>query len=250
MIVRETFSSFILVTQHDHAEISGQLAEHWKKELLSDLSKREDFLYGVYQHDKCWIDLDSSPFWNDEINAPYSFIDFPLVPRLVHYKHGIDTIEDENPYAALLCSMHYCALIGRNPEKAKWFLINERERQQKLKKLTGINSYEKKESIKTQLNILQFCDHLSIYLCNSEPGVPTKAAMNRSELLPFTNGNKIVAKWVSKSQLTVTNFPFEQNFEIKIKYKEIKKDDINKNGLVKTYENEMMKEHLVNIIMC
>ncbi|KHF38163.1 DUF3891 family protein [Halalkalibacter okhensis] len=244
MIVRDTLNSFVLVKQHDHAIISGQLAENWSKDYFQGENKREDVIYSVYQHDRGWIALDHTPFWNDLYKKPYSFIDFPLVPKLVHYKHGIDEVEEVNAYAALLCSLHFCALLSSNDKEYQWFISHEEERQKKLKKQLKINLEKRQESLISHLLLLQFCDHLSLYLCMNKPGLKKRYEFKGSDLL---NSKNISAQWVNPRQVAISPFPFQQEFEIKIKYKEIHKHDITKMGLVKAYEVAEYDEKQVKI---
>ncbi|MCL7749474.1 DUF3891 family protein [Halalkalibacter alkaliphilus] len=248
MIVREKVNSFVLVKQHDHAVISGQLVENWNEDIFQGENKREDVIYSVYQHDRGWIALDHTPFWNDLYKKPYSFIDFPLVPKLVHYKHGIDEVERENSYAALLCSLHFCALLTANDDEYQWFLSHEEERQENLKNQLKINPGCHEDLLASHFNLLQFCDHLSLYLCMNKPGQQKSYRFNNSDLLPCTNGNKITACWLNTKQLSITPFPFKDEFEIKIKYKEIMKQDIIKVGLAKAYEEAVYQEYAVRIM--
>jgi uncharacterized protein (DUF2249 family) len=55
MIIRETGQSFIFIAQHDHATLSGQLAEHWKEDFFWQNAYTQDTLLAIYQHDRGWI---------------------------------------------------------------------------------------------------------------------------------------------------------------------------------------------------
>ncbi|WP_025026011.1 DUF3891 family protein [Caldalkalibacillus mannanilyticus] len=251
MIVRETKDSFILIKQHDHAQISGQLAENWNED-LSDTKK--DLLFAIYQHDRGWIDLDDTPFWNDQNKSPYSFLDFPFTTKVVHYKHGIDQIEAESPYAALICSLHYHSIVSFNPEEGSWFLQHENNRQQKLKASLKIDSHHKIRKMEYGYQLLKFCDRMSIYLCVNEPGISKedeyelyKNGFKDSELFRITNGKRIIANWMNTNHVSLTPFPFRHHFDIRILYKEVFKDDIMKKGIVKAYIDAECKENTVNI---
>ncbi|MDT8861222.1 DUF3891 family protein [Alkalihalobacillus sp. MEB130] len=248
MIVREKINSYILVKQHDHAYISGQLAENWNDDIFQKSKNRNDVIYSVYQHDRGWIALDHTPFWNDLSKKPYSFIDFPLVPKLVHYKHGIDEVERENSYAALLCSLHFCALLTSNDNEYQWFLSHEEDRQKKLKNDLKINPGWHQSLLHSHFDLLQFCDHLSLYLCMNKPGQQKSYQFKNSALLPFTKDMELTASWINTEQLSIAPFPFKDDFEIKIKYKEIFKQDVSKIGLVKAYHDADDQEFTFRII--
>lgn len=107
------------------------LGEEWK----------EDVLYSIKEHDRAWIDLDHTPLWNDELQRPYSFIDYPSLIKLTYYRQGIDKVGRQSPYAGLLCSLHFASF------------------------------YEAQKNVQFHFKLLQQCDHLSIYLCMQEPGI-------------------------------------------------------------------------------
>jgi hypothetical protein len=250
MIVRETKEGYILVKQHDHAHLSGQLADHWKEEFFKGKDKKEEVLYAVYQHDRGWISLDESPFWNDRDDVPYSFMDFPLVPKLVHYEFGIDKVKENNSYAALLCSLHYTALLySASADKAGNYLSHEKQRQRKLKEQLHIHSTEKEEQLTYHFHLLQFFDRLSLYLCINEPGVRKsgefqkyKDGFKNSEYFYFTNGSKIKAEWLDTNHVSVHPFPFEKEFKVTFRYKEVTKAAIKQFGIIKAYKNTEFKE--------
>jgi hypothetical protein len=249
MIVRKTKNGFVLVRQHDHAHLSGQFAEQWKEELFKGKERQEDVIYAVYQHDRGWISLDESPFWNDRDDIPYSFMDFPLTPKLVHYKQGIDEVEENNSYAALLCSLHYTALLdSASAAKAGNYLSYEKQRQRKLKEL-HIHSTEKEEQLTYHFHLLQFFDRLSLHVCMNEPGVKKSGGFSKyqdgfknSEYFYFTNGSKIKAEWLDMNHVSVDPFPFQKEFKATFKYKEVTKDAIEQYGIVKAYENTAISE--------
>jgi hypothetical protein len=67
MIVRETEREFVMITQHDHAHLSGVLASHFTKEFFREDSYYQELILAIYEHDRSWIRLDDTPIWNDEL---------------------------------------------------------------------------------------------------------------------------------------------------------------------------------------
>src|SRR5690625_7022992 len=63
--------------------------------------------FGCYHFDK-------QPFLNDDTQLPYSFIDFPVLPKTVLYRQGVDKVEEVDAYAAALCSTHYMRFMENN----------------------------------------------------------------------------------------------------------------------------------------
>src|SRR5690625_149953 len=104
MIVTKKANSFLMFEQHEHAKISGLMAKYWRDELFLGKTMREEVELAISQHDRAWIPLDKNLIWNEEKQAPYTFMDYPLEEKLRAYKRGADEIEKESNYASLLCS--------------------------------------------------------------------------------------------------------------------------------------------------
>ncbi|RST77519.1 DUF3891 family protein [Siminovitchia acidinfaciens] len=168
MIVRERDKEFVMVEQHHHAQISGELMRCLKKDLMKGREALESVTFAVYQHDCGWIPADKHPFWNDKDFAPHSFINFPTPLKALIYKAGIDEVAKEDNYSALLCSEHYTRfMIHDKSEEAKAFVKSEKGRQEYLKKsLPDFDS----DLFQFHFGLLQFFDNLSLFLCLNEPG--------------------------------------------------------------------------------
>ena len=84
MIVRKRGNYFILIKQHDHALIAGEMAAHID-EPFQPLAKT---LFAISHHDIGWEELDRSVLWDEKNNCPVSFYDYPLLPKLEAYTRG------------------------------------------------------------------------------------------------------------------------------------------------------------------
>jgi hypothetical protein len=213
VIVREKPGSYVLIKQHDHGLISGEFARHWAE------SPRplEPTLYAIAKHDAGWQVLEASVRWNAKTGKPYSFTDYPILPRLRAYEEGIDLLEAENPYAACLCSMHYAALVG-DSEAEVGFRERETQRQREMKDvMTG----EELDNLKHNFHLLRLCDDLSLFVCLNEPG--------RNDHPWYRNGfrfegAKFEPVWEDKYSLRLDPNPFSQSFDLAIPYKVVGKD--------------------------
>jgi hypothetical protein len=238
MIVYEKDDSFIMIAQHDHAQVSGDLVSMWRTDLLMGNERRADLVYAAYQHDRGWIDLDSSPFWNDARKRPYSFRDFPLQPRFVCYTKGIDEVQQKNEYSALLCSLLYTTLFERiKDEKAVEYIKGEYSRQKTLKARLHI---EDDRELQTQLRSLLICDELSLFLCMERPGTPTEQYEFFSKGLNYSlndeYSNKIHLHWINKETVQLSFDLFQQDAEVLLPYKEVNKAEIDAKGILKAYQ--------------
>lgn len=251
MIIRETEDSFIIIKQHDHAFLSGETIKHFNRNLLKSDQFFDDALYAAYQHDRSWIGLDDTPIWNDREKIPYTFSDYPLLPKLAFYKIGVDEVEKVNAYASLLCSLHFCSFFSQSENKdCLLFLAGEARRQMRLKEtLPDLDE----ELMQQHFHLLQFSDNLSLYLCLNEPGV------EKEEEHPwFRNGfthtevfhpddQPITAAWLNENQVTLDPYPFEKELHLSMPYKTVSKTLIEQIGVAKAYEkskNEVRKIQL------
>jgi hypothetical protein len=214
VIVREKPGSYVLIKQHDHGLISGEFARHWAE------SPRplEPTLYAIANHDAGWRVLDASVRWNAKTGKPYSFTNYPILPKLRAYEEGIDLLETENPYAACLCSMHYATLVG-DSEVEVGFRESETQRQREIKDaMTG----EELGNLEYNFHLLRLCDDLSLFVCLNEPG--------RNDHPWYRNGFrfegvKFEPIWEDSSTLRLDPNPFSGSFDLAIPYTVVEKSN-------------------------
>lgn len=240
MIIHEREHEFVMVAQHDHARVSRDAAQNWKDNYFLGLEKKDSVVLAVREHDRCWIDPDEEPLWNEQTQQPYSFMDYPGSPKLAFYTKGIDEIVQMDPYAGLLCSLHYgsfledaTSTIGKN------FWNQEQQRQHGLLKELGI---QKDETLSFHLNLLKFCDNLSLYICLNDPGTP-KAQEHFfyrdgfPQKFPFASNQPIHAEWLDHQTVSLSVSPFKKKLHVTLPYKAVNKELIKENGLVAAYHH-------------
>lgn len=244
MIVTKKDDTFLLFEQNEHGKISGVFAKYWQEQLFSGHQMREEVEYAIAHHDCAWINLDRKPIWNETHQMPYSFMDYPMYEKIAAYEAGVDEVEKESPYAALLCSMHYTAFINKDSTDLiiSRYISREIDRQERLKK--RFKDVVSQEQLKCHFDLLRFCDNLSLYICLNEPGTP-KSKENKMFINGFPQifqgiNEKIHANWPKEDFVIVKPFPFEQSFKIEIPYKQLHKDDIKENGLQHAYDNAIV----------
>ncbi|MCM3585885.1 DUF3891 family protein [Mesobacillus maritimus] len=241
MILLERNESFLMVTQQDHAKLSGEIASNWKRNYFAGFERKDDVIQAIYEHDRCWIELDKKPLWNEEKQQPYSFTDYPAKPKLDAYTRGIDEVSKLSTYAALLCSLHYTSFLEDSTDSlAISFCEQERVRQRLIfKQLGKVGNKKFLQEVDEHVKLLKFCDNLSLYLCLNEPGGP-----KANEHPFFRNGfpqrfwfyrEKIHAHWQTKETVTLTFLPFSQNLQLTLPYKNVNKNQIHIDGLAKAY---------------
>ncbi|MET3207885.1 UNVERIFIED_CONTAM: hypothetical protein ABIC26_000821 [Paenibacillus sp. PvR008] len=247
MVIYETDQAYMMTTQHDHAHISGELASQWEESAFKNRRHKQDFVYAAREHDRGWIELDAAPFWNDQVSAPYTFIDFPLSPRLVFYRLGIDEVEQVNSYAALLCSLMYKELVGRTEHKdaedkqvTRAYQEAEEQRRHRLKQEMSFGvTFD--HQVRTDVRRMLFCDELSLFLCSREPGTPAADYEWFADGLSFPavrhDCGRVRAEWLSDQAVGLSLFPFTGKVGITHTFKKVDKEQIRTAGLLQAYRS-------------
>jgi len=158
-------AEYWLITQPDHAALSGAIANALGPPLLPRLSA--EVVEGIARHDDGWGPFDAHI---GVINGrPFSFLDFLPQDFLCAWRKSIESAAKVAPIAGAMVSGHFSRL-GKNRLESRIdsaedrqllvdFLDNEQARQ---RRLLGGHSREEFEFL---TDILQFCDVLSLYLC-------------------------------------------------------------------------------------
>jgi hypothetical protein len=216
MIVRERGDSFLLFGQHEHALVAGEFARRWGKRPWPF----ESTLYAVANHDLAWRELDGEVLWNGEKDRPYSFMDYPLDLKLPAQRRGIDLVEDRDPYAGCLCSMHYARfLLDAERSEEIEFREAELERQGRLEESMSEGELE---NLERNFRFLRLCDGLSLFLCLNEPG-------GGDDPPPYPGGfefegTRFALVWEDGRTLRLDPSPFQEAFEVEIPYRTVGRD--------------------------
>lgn len=199
----------MLIHQHEHGFVSGVFASHWGWSPNPSGSA----LYAIAEHDLGWRELDAEVRWNPETGAPYSFFEYPAEPRLSANRRGVDAIEEQDPYAGLLCSLHYESFVRNATGVAESsFRAAERERQSRL--IFAISEGER-ERVDDELALLRMCDNLSLFVCLNEPGENVYPWFRQG----FDYGGaRIMPVWEGSETLRLEPSPFKESFEVRIPY--------------------------------
>jgi hypothetical protein len=155
--------SWLLVAQPDHATLAGDLAERIRS---SDFPALDDeILRAISLHDEGWQSFDDQPMVHD--GRPLSFLDLGPSEFLHAWTRSISTAEHVGPLAGILVSDHFLRLAhvhietrGENSQVRK-FIQHEEARQDRLRP----RQKHSLEELSVLVDVLQFCDLLSLYLC-------------------------------------------------------------------------------------
>jgi hypothetical protein len=216
MIVRERPDAFLLFGQHEHALMAGEFARRWDVRL----DPFGPTVYAVANHDLAWREPDREVLWNQEKDRPYSFMDYPLHLKLPAQKWGIDQVENHDPYAGCLCSMHYARFLldAVRPEEIE-FRDGEFGRQASLKETMSEGHLE---NLERNFRFLRLCDGISLFLCLNEPG-------GEDNPPPYPGGfefegTRFNIVWEDGRTLSLDPNPFPEAFGVEIPFSVVGRD--------------------------
>jgi hypothetical protein len=183
MVVRELKDGSSWVsTQEDHAELSAQFAAHWGNDRFAKLRPYHSMVFATTYHDSGYREWEGNPPMNLAKGRPYAHREeIPGFERveLQAYAKNVEWIRSQDPYAALLVSMHRTGLWqnryqtftspkGRLRERSAEIKATMKEmeakQQQEKSSLGGGNSNFEKD-LWVNYRALQIYDLLSLYFC-------------------------------------------------------------------------------------
>jgi hypothetical protein len=190
MLRLETESGWWLVTHPDHARLAGAFAERWGNERFLPPEPREHVLRGIARHDDGWAPRDAEPqitrqgkpsAFSVELVGKYSaFEEIDLEDYLSVRDRAVRLIAAEDPYAAILISMHTYSLLNDHADRstiapAQLPLLDRFLEQQKalqgslLAQIAANPSFKpdqtNESAILDHFRLLQASDYLSLLTC-------------------------------------------------------------------------------------
>jgi Protein of unknown function (DUF3891) len=232
MLRLETETGWWLVTHPDHARLAGALAERWGNELFPRPEPREHVLRGIARHDDGWAARDAAPqitrqgkpsAFSTELVGKYSgFEEIDLPDYLAVRDRAVRLIAAEDPYAAILISMHTYSLLHEHADRSTIapaqlplldeFLVGQKALQNSLRKQIVSNPNLKREhksedAILDHFRLLQANDYLSLLTC-----VDFQRPVNLLHALPARDGKHIPVqvRSVGSRHFALDPYPFDE----------------------------------------
>jgi hypothetical protein len=190
MVRLETETGYWLITHVDHANLAGAFATRWGNELFRAPEPRVRVLEGISRHDDGWSERDVQPqltrqgrpsAFSVELVGKYSaFEEIDLADYLAVRGRAVRLIAEEDPYAAILVSMHTYNLLSERADRSTIaaeqlplldeFLAQQAALQQTLRGQISddphLTSEEKGDvAIRDHFRLLQATDNLSLLAC-------------------------------------------------------------------------------------
>src|SRR4051794_10704002 len=108
MIVRYApDGSVTLITQNDHAKLSGMMAAHWGNSKFVRPTPFESVVRAAHFHDLGWLGYETNPEIEAATGKPPNFLNVPQNRKhLDSFQRSHDWMASIDPYAALLITKH------------------------------------------------------------------------------------------------------------------------------------------------
>jgi hypothetical protein len=232
MLRLETETGWWLVTHPDHARLAGAFAERWGNERFLPPEPREHVLRGIARHDDGWAARDRSPqitrqgkpsAFSVELVGKYSaFEEIDLEDYLAVRDRAVRLIAAEDPYAAILISMHTYSLLDDHADRSTIapaqlplldrFLAQQKALQASLlaqiasdRTLTPDQTTE--SAILDHFRLLQASDYLSLLTC-----VDFRQPAHLLHPLPLRDGGHMAVqvRAIAPRHFALDPYPFPQ----------------------------------------
>ena len=234
MIRRHADGDFLLIAQHDHALLAGELAEAFGNDNFGYPIPRESVIRGVAQHDCGWPIHDDQPTLNRD-GLPLDVFETTREIALPVWTASADRAAEKDKYAGLLVSLHVLSLsvfattqtdfehekfdVSEGPDRfaVTKFQQKEIERQEKLRLQIGLRTekhalhrqpqeavQKKEDQLTFNFRMLQAMDLISLAACCTKP--PSAATQ---DVLPQPGGAPLKLKLARQGDdVTVDPWPF------------------------------------------
>jgi hypothetical protein len=232
MLRLETETGWWLVNHPDHARLAGDFAERWGNDRFLPPEPREQVLRGIARHDDGWAARDALPqitrqgkpsAFSTELVGKYSgFEEIDLPDYLAVRDRAVRLIATEDPYAAILISMHTYSLLHDHADRStivpaqlpllEEFLAGQKTLQDSLRKQIASNpnlkaEHKNEHTILNHFRLLQANDYLSLLTC-----VDYQKPVNLLHELPTREGkpSSIQARSVGTRHFVLDPYPFAE----------------------------------------
>jgi hypothetical protein len=192
MIVRyESDDSIVMITQNDHALVSGLFAAHWGNEKFEKPRPYASLVRAAMFHDRGWIRYETGPQLNPDTGKTPNYREVPNDrAQLQAFEWAGDWLSSIDAYAGLMIAKHRTGLwqgrygaITHPPAVKRGKLSPDIEafivRSEAQQKTAGAELDA--EELAINYNLLQVWDMMSLYICSTEVLKP-----DRIEPVPVT----------------------------------------------------------------
>lgn len=168
ILLSENEHLWLLVSQVDHARISGTLTRNLKDGFSTEVVE------AIAHHDDGWAEWEARPKINSEIGGPFSFLEMPLVEALPIWDQSIAAARRFGPLAGFIVAGHFYGLLGesdhaKEPAAVAWLTAKRKVRTAWLDEWIRGNQANSMEQAQQAQRQLALADLFSLWLCCDAP---------------------------------------------------------------------------------
>jgi hypothetical protein len=188
-----TRGHWVLISQIDHARLSGNLAEHWGGDGFLPLKPREELLWAIYHHDDGWRQWEQEPGVLDN-GQPRAFTEMQASESLAIWIGSIEMAQTRGNLAAYVVAGHFCALARRatawKKHRAQWAAVEQFLARFETQMTHWQETWHAEDPAlntpacaQEALSQLQFFDRLSLWFCCTPSGSQERLETPRGPVL-------------------------------------------------------------------
>jgi hypothetical protein len=140
MIRHRRGEDFLLITQHDHAQLSGRFARHVGNALFSTPLPFDETIDGISLHDCGWPLHDDSPTLSPQ-GYPLDVLESPMSIATRVWSESASRAAAHHPYSGLLVSLHVLRLSALAQSRDQ----SPHERYRDARDLFDLNKFQHKQ---------------------------------------------------------------------------------------------------------
>lgn len=222
MIVRyESDGTIVMITQNDHAQLSGLFAAHWGNAQFEKPGPYLSLVRAAMFHDRGWIRYETSPQLNSETGRTPNYRDVPTDrAQLEAFEWAGDWLSAIDPYAGLMIAKHRTGLWqgrygvishppairrGKLPPEIEAFITRSEAKQER-----SAESFDA-AALAVNYRLLQVWDLMSLYICSTEVRKP-----DRIEPVPVANradgGVAMTLLPLEQQTIAIDPYPFDEPY--------------------------------------
>jgi hypothetical protein len=232
MLRQKTPDGWLLIRHPDHAVLAGEFAAAWGNDCFRPPEPCADVLEGVRRHDDGWAVRDAAPlitragkpsaFGADLVGKYTAFEEIDLADYLGVRGNAMELVAADNPYAAILVSMHTANLLAARADRSTIkpaelplldaFIAQQQQRQLELRAAAADTGRFQDEDLTVErltehFRLLQACDNLSLLSC-----VDFDGPANLLHPLPLRDGgtSEVLVRRVAPRTFQLSPWPFSE----------------------------------------
>jgi hypothetical protein len=170
VIIQARDATLLLVTQPDHAALSGRIMEQWRDGGFPSHPRRESILLAIREHDNGWQEVDRAPLFDASTHGLLDFASAPAGVRRAIWPRGVNRLAGD-PWAAALVAQHAVHVYRHyrgDPRWAPFFQELEALRRAHLARARGLTF----DDLLADYFFVRMGDLLSLTFCNGWQEAP------------------------------------------------------------------------------